>query len=294
MGQPQDSTLPAANGRPEGALSGFLERHPLWSAFLSVLAVKFWLVVMAGISTAAFHDVSPLAVAGGRVLAELAVAIVLYFALRRRKWASIVGFNGTAQWRESWLIWLPSLYVLLNLESVVLLPLNEAPPLELLPSLFSTALSTAIMEETVFRGFILAVLLNRFHSTRAQVVGCVLFAGLLFGAWHGTPIVAHLLGIGPPHFHWETAIAQVIYPVFAAVGFAGVLLRTRSIWWLAGIHALMLIALACAGVLTNAGPESSGTPWKVALLRVVIVLPLLFYGLYLLRDINRLDLRFPR
>jgi len=270
-----------------------LEHHPLWSAVVLVLAVKFWLIVTASVSTAAFLDVSLPALAGARVLAELAVALVLYFVLQRKGWAHLVGFRGAGQWRETWLIWLPSLYVLVNLSRLIRLPLNEASPLEMLPAQFSTALSTALMEETLFRGLVLAVLLNRYHSTRAQVAGCVLFAGILFGAWHASPIVALVLGVAPPHFHWETAIAQVVYPVFAGVGLAGVVLRTRSMWLLVGVHALILIALACASVLTNADTDANTAPWEGAVFSVLISLPLLLYGLYLLRDIKRLDLNFP-
>jgi hypothetical protein len=99
---------------------------------------------------------------------------------------------------------------------------------------------------------------------------------------------------GPNDPDWETNVAQWLVAFFAGVGFSGVLLRTRSIWLLVIVHALII----SAGVLTNgltihhAATESSVR--LNALVSTLATLPLLFYGLYLVRDIRSLNSRLAQ
>jgi membrane protease YdiL (CAAX protease family) len=125
-------------------------------------------------------------------------------------------------------------------------------------------------------------MLTRYHSTRAQVIGSVVFSSVLFGLMHL-----------PNDPHWETNVAQWVYAAFVGVGFCAVVLRTGSIWLIMGVHALIIAANAVTnGLLVPRVPTDSDIRLN-ALVSTAATLPLLFYGLYLLRDITRLDLSPP-
>jgi membrane protease YdiL (CAAX protease family) len=141
---------------------------------------------------------------------------------------------------------------------------------------------TAFVEETTFRGLVLAILLAGFHSTRGQVRFSVLCSGVLFGLWHL-----------PRDPYWEVNVSQWVYAAFAGVGFAGVVLRTRSIWLIMLAHALLV---AMNAIVRGATAEASRIPSLgqirfSALLSVAMVAPLLFYGLYLIRNVDLGTLR---
>jgi CAAX protease family protein len=143
----------------------------------------------------------------------------------------------------------------------------------------------AASEETAFRGVVLITLLSKFHHTRAQVIACVLLSSLLFGLYHY-----------PSLQYWQMNLSQWVYATFAGVGFSAVLLRTRSIWLGMTVHALVIAASFSANILLydqavllgETGPIANVN--RTAILAVLATLPVFLYGLYLLRDISRLEL----
>jgi membrane protease YdiL (CAAX protease family) len=264
-------------------LQGLVHQHPYISALLAAAAIKI-LPMMA----------AALAGGGSGFLTGLTLMLVTVMFLRRMGWAAIVGFNGPAKWQEAWLAWLPFVYVglpFINMAWRELTPDIGAPLLARLVALGAAqGLAVAFVEETTFRGLVLAILLYRFqrvHVTRdatLQVRNSLLFSGVLFGLWH--------LPVALTNPHWTTAAAQLIYPVFAGVGYAGVVLRTGSIWLTVAAHALLIVSnVVVAGITIDPGPPAnSSLIWISAATSVLLLVPWLFYGLYLTRDITRLTI----
>jgi membrane protease YdiL (CAAX protease family) len=118
----------------------------------------------------------------------------------------------------------------------------------------------------------------------------VLFSSFLFG-------VAHAQWLLRPEIPWQTSVANIVYAALAGVGFAAVVLRTRSIWLVAAVHAGIAFANWLPALLTRGdiAPATAliTTPaqaWLSAGVSILACVPLFLYGLWLLGDITRLDL----
>jgi membrane protease YdiL (CAAX protease family) len=236
----------------------------------------------------------PIAVAMATALWAGVFLLTSWRMLTRRGWASLVGFNGPAHWRQPWLVWVLALYVLVNLSTLLGKPLQISADWR--PWLLAVvqAPSAALFEEAVFRGLILAILLNRFHGTRSQVIGAVLFSSLLFG-------LAHAGTLFSPNVPWQHGVANIIYAALAGVGYAALVLRTRSIWLVAAVHTGIAFANLLPALLTrgDVAPAAAlittpGQAWSSAIVSTLILIPLFLYGLWLLRDIRTLDLSFGK
>lgn len=266
-----------------------LERRPVASAVGIFIVVKVLFVASVIALNIVAGRTHPLVGSVLSLLLGSAIMAIVYLILRRRGWASIVGFNSPSRWRTPWLIWLPALLILLNLSNLLSREMGEAPVFQQLLDAVVRGITVPLVEESVFRGLILATLLNRFHKTRVQVIGAVLLDSLLFGLWHLPP---------NPNAPWQVSAANVIYAVLAGVGFCAVVLRTGSIWLMMLVHGLIVLANVLVPVL---GAQKMGTiadlitpeqAWRSASLSILACLPLFFYGLWLLRDPKRLNLDF--
>jgi membrane protease YdiL (CAAX protease family) len=185
----------------------------------------------------------------------------------------MAGFNGASHWKKPWLAWLPFVYAGLPFINLIWRDFASHVDARVVAAAAANGLvrgtAVAILEETTFRGLVLAILLNRFHDTRAQIRKAVLISGVLFGLWH--------LPVQP---HWETNVAQWVYAALAGVGFAAVLLRTRSIWLGIAAHALLIVSnFIVAAVTVDVPPSLTQARWG-AIVSVAMMLPWLFYGLY--------------
>lgn len=281
-----NSDLQAA--APSYRFSTLLERRPIVAALLVVLAAKLalpaGLTVSSGIAGAPSTPVGALVAL--LVLGLIPVAVVSI--LRHQGWASLAGFNRPAQWQKPWLATPIYAYALVNLSGLIGKRIDAAPDWHALLLAGVQAISVPLIEESVFRGLVLAILLNHLGVTQRGIVRAVLLSAVLFGLWHATVALS-------PNVAWQQAAANIVYACFAGVGFAAVVLRTRSIWLVMLGHALIvfsnvLVSVLIAGqaVSTNAivPPEQAS---RTAILSVLITVPLLLYGLWLLRDTNRLE-----
>lgn len=279
--------LAARTDRP--AQPPFLERRPILSAVLILLVVKLAFMASMLVSTALLGGASTLPGAAMTVALLGLIALVAWRMLERRGWASMVGFNRLAQWRQPWLAAFPALLVLANLAALAGAEIKLDVDWPLLMNAVVRAVTVPLVEETVFRGLILAVLLNRFHATSEEVLKAVLLANMLFGLWHLPP---------NPDAPWQQGVANVIYAFLLGVGFAAASLRTRSIWLVMIVHGLIVLGGALVPMLITqkAGTIAELIPpdqaWRSALLSIAVTVPLFLYGLWLLRDIGKLRLPF--
>jgi membrane protease YdiL (CAAX protease family) len=282
-------------------LTRCFDRHPIAGsvAVLVALNIVFWVLypltmVVLSVPQALAHGgfgsrPDPLVSTAAWALWAAVVSVAAWRILAVSGWERFVGLSSGG--RQPWLAWMPALLILVNLNG---LPGSTLHTPDWKPALQAgvTAVSTGAFEELVFRGLILAILLARFHRTRRQVLGAVLLSSVLFGLWHVGPLAT-------PQVPWQHAVANILYAVLAGVGFAAVVLRTRSLWLVAAIHAGIDLAnflpvlltrgdVAPAVVLTR--PDQATLS---AILTTLLCVPLFLYGLWLLRDMGRLDLAFP-
>jgi membrane protease YdiL (CAAX protease family) len=216
------------------------------------------------------------------------IPLACVWLLRRHGWLGIAGFNPVSRWREPWLIWAPALLVLLNLVNALAPGVSFHFDGSAILSAAVQAISVPLIEESLFRGLILAILLYRFGPTRAGVMRAVWLQALLFGLWHLPP---------NPDIAWQVNVANVIYTVFIGVGFAATMLRTRSTWLVMVVHMLVVFSNAGlsalitgrAGRLAEMAPTQDA--WLSAAIPVIVTIPLAVYGMWLLRDVSRLELR---
>jgi membrane protease YdiL (CAAX protease family) len=266
-----------------------LERRPFLSSIAVVVIVKVTMIAGIVLAAGVAGGASTPAGAAATMTLLALIPLALFRVLQRRGWATIAGFNGPAKWREPWLVWLPAAYCLLNLSNLLTNEIHANPGWSaLLQASVQTAM-VPLIEETTFRGLVLAVLLNRFHATRKQILGAVFLSSVLFGFWH----------LPNPNVPAITSVANIVYAMLAGVGFAAVVLRTRSIWLVMAAHALIVFANLISGALLSGNAvtvaETSAPEHAVrnAVFSVIGTLPLFAYGLWLLRDPRRLGLDFP-
>jgi membrane protease YdiL (CAAX protease family) len=265
-----------------------LERRPILSSIAIVVIVKVAMIAAIVLAAAPTGGASTPAGAAATMALLALIPLALFRVLERCGWATVAGFNGPTKWREPWLVWLPAAYCLLNLSNLLTNEINASLDRGALLQTSVQALMVPLIEETTFRGLVLAVLLNRFHATRGQILGAVLFSSVLFGFWH----------LPNPNVPAITSVANIVYAMLAGVGFAAVFLRTRSIWLVMAAHALIVFANLLSGALLSgnavtvaetAAPEHAV---RNALMSVLATVPLFLYGLWLLRDPRRLELDF--
>lgn len=260
-------------------------RHPIVSSLVGLAVVMFGLgfvvfTVVGLVAAVAGIDRSKVPVITD-VVAKTIIGLAFLFILRHLGLATVAGFNRPAQWKQAWLIWLPCALIALNLVNLIGADLAPDPNVSLIAVGSLRGLINAFFEETTYRGFVLAVMLNRYHATRSQIVGSIFFSSVLFS------FIVH----GPNDPHWETNVAQWLAAFFAGVGFSGVLLRTRSIWLLIAVHALIIAAINVASGLRVPVQPSLDELRTSAALSTLATVPLLVYGLYLVRDIRSLNPR---
>lgn len=264
-----------------------IRRFPLPSAILALLGGKLGMIAITAISFAVFGP--PTTISGAAAMLGLLalVPIACFVLLRRHRWLDVTGFNPPSRWRQPWLIWLPALLVLLNLVNIA------KPGLEFHfqgPAMLSAlvqGISVPLVEESLFRGLILAILLYRFGTTRAGVLRAVWLQALLFGLWHLPP---------NPNVPWQLSVANVIYTIFIGVGFAATVLRTRSVWLVMAAHGFVVFANAAISALVvgragRLGELVTGEEaWLSATIPIAATIPLAVYGVWLLRDVSGLEL----
>jgi membrane protease YdiL (CAAX protease family) len=207
------------------------------------------------------------------------IPVGLYLLTRGTGLASAVGFNGPRKWVQPWLIWLPVLFALVN--AAGLWGNSFSIPSDLTPFYNAAVQSVSVpfIEEFAFRGLILAVLLAQAHRTSGDIRRAVFVSSALFGLWH-LPTIAYNPVVGS---------ANVIYAACAGVGFAAVVVRTRAIWPILVVHMLIVLTSVGGGILKSGQAVAAGTliapeeAWASATRSIAATLPLLLYGIWLLR-----------
>ena len=177
-------------------------------------------------------------------------------------WWEKAGYTAWIRWRDIPLFLLPGAVALFSLSDGV----RAAAPLTLLVYAALTFV-VGFAEETWFRGLILTALLP-VGVLRAAAISAICFA---------TPHLLNMLG-----GTWDPAFTAVDTVAAFGLGltFAGLRLRTDSIWPLVGIHALFdFTSLAAIG-----GVEVHAQSLDTPVSSVIVGGAFAAYGLFLLRS----------
>lgn len=171
--------------------------------------------------------------------------------------------------------WLFYLYILANIEFPQVNSLNAMSVLLMMVECFAIG----FFEEYLFRGFFLKAYVKIWGITRKAEMEVVILSGIVFGVFH----FANL-----KHGINDTAVfSQVLYTAMIGIAFAALALRTNwNIFWCAILHSLYNMASGFGDFVRMPVADAVRNPniaFDELLWNVIPFIPLLLYGLFLMR-----------
>lgn len=254
----------------------FATKHPV--AFGIIIALTF--TVLAIVSYALSFPLSALFPkdACGQQMSEATtraiLALLFILLLWRFGWLRAAGFTRWPTWK-TWLLLLPA--IVYKVGAVLYAYTGNLqymfPGLELTAAVLFNQVTVGLIEETAFRGIVMVAMLKRWGDTKRGIVKSVLLSALIFGAPHlinvttGKPLLPTILQC------LGACLGGIIYGAFVLYG--------KSIWPAVFLHALVNAAV---NVKVIGDPTYAETP-SMGILYVLLSLPVVIYGLVLLRKV---------
>lgn len=240
---------------------------------LSEIELDKWLMNWMGYQKASY--LSGTLVQG--CVSGVIVLVIAWLGMTRE-----AGFTPISRWKSVWLIWPVVVFSLLNGIEVIdgTLKVNWADSW-LIVLLVLLYISVGLIEEILFRGLILPLMLRQWGSTRKGIYRAVLLSSAIFG-------LAHLANLVMGRREALSTGAQILYGTFFGVFFAACFLRNKSIWPVIFAHFLFDLAgnlheITVGHVFTRAASSQS---LEDVLITVGVLLPLLLIGLFYLRRVE--------
>jgi len=194
-------------------------------------------------------------------------------------------FTRPRDWRAVWLVWPFLLFTLLNLDSLINGNLQvDTSRLELIVLFVFLNLSIGFAEEVMARGVVLNLLLRKWGGTRQGIYLSVLVSALLFG-------IAHIFNLFTGHLTPLANLTQIGYSIAFGIVFAACFLRNNSIWPVIIMHAAVDFAGGLRHISIGGSEHTlvANNTVEAALNSLIISLPLLLYGLFILRKVAPRD-----
>ena len=216
------------------------------------------------------------------ILQQGIMSVAVFWLIARLGLLKEGGFTKVSEWKAIWLVWPLIIYSVLNgsdlIDSPYRINWSDGGLIALLVLLY---ISVGTIEEFLFRGLILPLMLRKWGSTRKGIYIAVLVSSSIFG-------VAHLLNFIAGRRDLLTTSTQILYGTFFGVFFAALLLRNRSIWPAVFGHFLFdlcgnLMEITEGYVFTRVEPT---TTVNGALITLALLMPLLLIGLFYLRKVE--------
>lgn len=204
--------------------------------------------------------------------ANIIMALFALLLISKNGLVKLAGLKETKLERLPLLLF-PFVYlVALNLFSADELNLDVLLPNILI--LFIYCLSIGVAEELSIRGFLQSHLIRYFGNTKRNVIVSVIVAALFFGLLHLFKFDKGLYG----------ELSQIGFATFIGVSFGALLLVTKRIYPLIGIHA----AIDFAAKLDSTGMPikekiAETTSLENSIFVLALTLPCLVYGLFLMQ-----------
>lgn len=196
---------------------------------------------------------------------------VLAVATRYFGWADL-GFRLPPLWLALRLLWLP---ILMLLPIFGLAFAVGLPPSRIVGYLALNTLLVALSEEWMFRGILFRAL-----ARRRRMWPALLLTSAIFGS-------IHVLN-GFTYSNLTQSSVQAVAAMMTGLLLGALLIRTGSIWPSIVMHMVWNFALLLVTVEAANHPQPLQPPtFQSLLVAVVIVLPNLFYALFLLRKVGQ-------
>ena len=205
---------------------------------------------------------------------NIVLIIISLIYIKRYKLSDLAGI-GKSVLQHKVLLLFPLYLIAVNLLFADAIPTNHIVWNASL--LLVYCLSVGLSEELSLRGFMQSYLIQHYGTSRKKVLWAVLGAAFIFGLLHLIKFDKGLYG----------ELSQVLFATFIAVMFGVLLLRTKRLFPLVILHAIIDFA---AG-LDRMGQDVSlktlnDTTLINAIVTTLIVLPCLIYGLVQYRKIK--------
>jgi membrane protease YdiL (CAAX protease family) len=249
----------------------FAARYPIGVGIIGAVALIVALVVFTGLAMG-FLPESEGQETVALILARLATALAILALLWRLGWLRAAGVARLGTWQ----VWLVTLGVTAYEIVICLWAFFGSLRLDSIASLNALALPLSglmagIVEELVFRGAILYAFVRVWGGSRRGLFQSALLSAVLFGALHA---INALFGKALP-----LALLQILNAMLSAVLYAALVLKGGSVWpivfWHAALNTVVNVQVAATPGFAETIPGN--------LLIVLFDLPLLAYGLLLLR-----------
>lgn len=216
------------------------------------------------------------------IVEQGAVSIFLVILISQLGLLKEAGFTRPSQWKQIWLVWPILVLSLLNGGTSPFdgtLTIDASRPL-LIVLFVLLYLAVGFVEEILFRGVILTLLVQKWGRTRRGIYLAVIVSSVLFSLLH---IINFIMG----RYTLLAVLTQTGFALFFGVFFGACLLRTNSIWPIIFTHALFD---ACGNLEDNSVgavfTRAHTTNPQGAITALLLTLPLLFYGLIILRKVK--------
>jgi membrane protease YdiL (CAAX protease family) len=249
----------------------FAARYPVGVGVIGAVALIVGLVVFTGLAMGLLPESEgqeTMALTVARVVTTLAIVALLW----RLGWLRAAGVARVGTWQ----VWLVTLGATAYEIVVALWAFFGSLRLDGVASLDALAmplagLTAGIVEEIVFRGAILYAFVRVWGNSRRGLFQSALLSAVLFGALHA---VNAAFGKALP-----LALLQILNATLSAVLYAALVLKGGSVWpivfWHAALNTVVNLQVAATPGFAETIPGN--------LLIVLFDLPLLVYGLLLLR-----------
>lgn len=228
----------------------------------------------------------------GEITMRVIICILLLMMLKYFGIIKMAYFTAPSEWRQIWLIWPVMALILINASDVLTgkVIINTSDK-ALWLSFITDCISIGFFEEILVRGSILGLLLYKWGNTRKGIYFAVICSSLIFGS-------AHLINLVKNPDLVLATLAQIAYATFLGVLFASLLLRTRSIWLIIFSHALFdffgsVREISVGGGLAANELAKASTTAADAVSAIIITLPLLIYGLIIVRKVTPTNVFAP-
>lgn len=223
-------------------------------------------------------------------------ATFLYYTVYQALWAIIMlpvikgagiletaGFTKPKEWKQVWLCWPLVTMVVISGWDIFSgnMKFNTSEPAVFIIYILLNV-SVGFYEEIIGRSFILNLMLQKWGKTKKGIYRAVFTSSLLFGVLHLTTVILGKRELIP-------GIAQVFYAIFFGVFFAACFIRNNSVWPMIFVHAFVDM-IGCAGGLTDRFGQTEQANISNTFIVVLLDLPLLLYGIFLLRKVNPSDI----
>jgi len=246
-------------------------RYPVGAGVIGALSLIVALLVFTGLAIAMLPE-SEGQETVALILARLATVLAIMALLWRLGWLRAAGVARVGTWQ----VWLVTLGATVYKIAVCLwaffgsLRLDGIASLDALTMPFA-GLMAGVVEELVFRGLILYAFVRVWGGSRRGLFQSALLSAVLFGALHAINAV---FGKALP-----LALLQVLNAMLSGVLYAALVLKGGSVWPIVFWHAALNTVVNVQVAATPGFAETIAGN----LLILLFDLPLLAYGLFLLR-----------